>query len=261
MRIAVIGARGFVGSNVCDRLGYNHNVTRITRDTINVLDPYAVKSFLNAHLFDVVINCAAVMTDNLSLSDARNNFGMFMNFYDNRELFGKFINTASGAEFDRETNIDSVNESMIFNCMPKDSYGWGQNMKSRICAQTDRFYNIRIFNCFGRGEPDTRIFPRFLNSDNFTLTNDRYFDYFSIHDLCTVIENCTENVWREKDINAVYPTKHKISQVLKMFCQQKNLEPNFKIVSTSDNNYTGSAHRLSSMNIKLLGLEQGLKSY
>lgn len=261
MKIAVIGARGFVGSNICDRLGYNHNVTRITRDLIDVLDPYSVKSFLRAHLFDVVINCAAVMTNNETLSDARNNFGMFMNFYDNRELFGKFINTASGAEFDRTTNIDRANEGLIFDRMPRDSYGWGQNMKSRICAQTDRFYNIRIFNCFGRGEPNTRIFPRFLASDNFVLTNDRYFDYFSVEDLCTVVEHCTENLWREKDVNAVYQEKHKISEVLAKFCELKGLEPNFKIDSTSDNNYTGNAYRLSSMNIKLTGLEQGLKSY
>ena len=92
---------------------------------------------------------AAMMTNDDGIIDARNNFGMFMNFYDNRSLFGKFINTASGAEFDRTTNIDNVSESEIFNRMPRDSYGWGQNMKSRICAQTDNFYNIRIFNCFG----------------------------------------------------------------------------------------------------------------
>jgi GDP-L-fucose synthase len=261
MKIAVIGARGFVGSNISDYFRYNHNVTRITRDTIDVLDHTAVRTFLNANLFDVVINCAAVMTNTESIHDARNNFGMFMNFYNNRNLFGKFINTASGAEFDRETNIDRVEESQLFNRMPKDSYGWGQNMKSRICADTDRFYNIRIFNCFGRGEPSTRLFPRYLNSDSFTITNDRYFDYFSIQDLCRVVENCATHVWMIKDVNAVYNEKYKISEVLSKFCELQNIKPNFSITSTSENNYTGNGYKLSSLKIELLGLEHGLRSY
>lgn len=261
MKIAVIGSKGFVGRSVYNKLKRNHSVTGITRDVINVLDPVSVKSFLNANLFDVVINCAAVMTDNLSISDARNNFGMFMNFYDNRELFGKFINTASGAEYDRNTNIDYADERLIFDRMPEDSYGWGQNMKSRICTQTDRFYNIRIFNAFGLGEPSTRIFPRFLSSDEFSITNDRYFDYFSINDLCTVIEHCTENLWEEKDVNAVYMEKYKISEVLTKFCELKNIEPKFQIVSSSKNNYTGNGQRLKSLGIKLEGLDRGLLTY
>lgn len=261
MKIAVIGSRGFIGRSIFNKLKSNHSVTGITRDTINVLEPQDVKSFLSANLFDVVINCAAIMTDNLSISDARNNFGMFMNFYDNRELFGKFINTASGAEYDRNTNMDSVDERLIFSRMPEDSYGWGQNMKSRICAQTDRFYNIRIFNAFGSGEPATRIFPRYLNSQDFTITNDRYFDYFGIDDLCTVVKDCTENLWKEKDVNAVYMNKYKISQVLTKFCNLKNLEPKFQVISSSKNNYTGSGNRLNALGIKLNGLEHSLLNY
>lgn len=261
MKIGIIGSRGFVGSSLLKHLSTNHSVTPITRDTLDVLDPKAVRSFLTAHIFDVVINCAAVMTDNQSLHDARNNFGMFMNFYDNRELFGKFINTASGAEFDRETDINCADERLIFSRMPKDSYGWGQNMKSRLCAQTDRFYNIRIFNCFGKGEPATRIFPRFLTAQDFKITNDRYFDYFSIQDLCKVVEHCTENLWLVKDVNAVYSDKYKISQVLTKFCELKNIEPRFTVESTSVNNYTGSSVRLNALGIKLDGLEQGLKNY
>jgi GDP-L-fucose synthase len=261
MKIAVIGARGFVGSNISDYLSRDHNVTRITRDTLNVLDSIVVKSFLNANLFDVVINCAAVMTNNETLHDARNNFGMFMNFYDNKDLFGKFINTASGAEFDRTTNINCADEHLIFERMPNDSYGWGQNMKSRICATTDRFYNIRIFNCFGSGEISTRIFPKFLNSKDFSLTNDRYFDYFSIQDLCTVVEHCSTHVWDYNDVNAVYMKKYRISEVLTKFSELQGIESNFLITSTSENNYTGNGSKLMSLDIKLQGLEHSLKSY
>jgi nucleoside-diphosphate-sugar epimerase len=261
MKIAVLGSRGFVGRNIASHLGMSHDVTGVTRDTINMLDPIAVKKFLEDNLFDVIINCAAVMTNDETLHDARNNLGMFMNFYNNGELFGKFINTASGAEFDRTMNIDMMLESAIFNRMPSDSYGWGQNIKSRLCVDKDNFYNIRIFNCFGYGELDSRIFPRLIRQKQMEITNDRYFDYFSIQDLCKVVEHCIDNDWPIKDVNAVYPDKHKISQVLSLFCKVKNLQPNLKIVSEGLNNYTGSGLSLQTLGIKLDGLEKGIRDY
>jgi GDP-L-fucose synthase len=145
--------------------------------------------------------------------------------------------------------------------MPKDSYGWGQNIKSRLCAQTDNFYNIRIFNCFGKGEIFSRIFPRFLSQGYLEISNDRYFDYFSIQDLCKIVQHCAENDWPVKDVNAVYQDKYKISQVIEQFCNLNDLEPNFKVLSTIDNNYTGSGCNLASLAIPLNGLKHGLKNY
>ncbi len=264
MRIAVIGARGFVGSSIFRYLSKNHSVVPVTRDTLNVLNPIEVKSFLGANLFDVIVNCAAIMTNNDSINDARNNFGMFMNFYDNKNIFGKFINSASGAEFDRSKDINKISERSIFDCMPQDSYGWGQNMKSRICADTDRFYNLRIFNCFGNGEPSTRIFPKFVRSQNqeeFIIENNRYFDYFGILDLCKVVEKYVENSNLPKDLNCVYEHKYKINEVLTKFCDLHNLKNNIKIVSTSDRNYTGNGSTLAKLNLSLDGLENSLKKY
>lgn len=261
MKIAVLGSRGFVGSNLAKHLSFSYDVTPITRDTLNLLDGLAVRNYLKKHNFDVIVNCAATMTNNETLDDARNNLGIFINFYDNKDLFGKFINTASGAEFDRSTSIDNALEKDIFNRMPKDSYGWGQNIKSRLCVHTPKFYNIRIFNCFGIGEMPTRIFSRFLSDGKIEIINDRYFDYFSIDDLKIVVKHCIENNWSFKDINAVYEKKYKISEVLKMFCDLNSLESNYSIISESNNNYTGSALLLKALNIKLKGLEMGLINY
>lgn len=261
MKIAVLGANGFVGSNLARHLSKSYIVIPVTRAVMDVLDPTAVKNFLAKNEIDVIVNCATTMKNNDLLDDSRNNFGMFMNFYDNRTLFSKFINMASGAEFDRETDINEAKESLIFSRMPKDSYGWGQNMKARLCSQTEKFYNIRIFNCFGLGEKSTRTFPKFLQEGYLEISNDRYFDYFSIQDLKTVVQDCIEKDWAVKDVNAVYERKYKISQVLEKFCVLNNYEPNFRILSTHSNNYTGSGLNLKSLGINLLGLDHGLKDY
>lgn len=261
MKIAVLGARGFVGRNIAEHFLHNHTVIPVTRDTLDLLNSQSVKSFLKREKFDVIVNCASTMTDDYSVIDARNNLGMFMNFYHNSDLFGKFINTGSGAEFDRTTNIENALEDQIFDCVPKDSYGWGQNVKARLCARTDKFYNIRIFNCFGMGEIPTRIFPRFLKQGSLEISNDRYFDYFSVQDLKRVVEHCIDNNWTVKDVNAVYEHKIKISQALQLFCETRNLDSNFTVLSESSNNYTGSGLLLKTLQIKLDGLEQGFKEY
>jgi nucleoside-diphosphate-sugar epimerase len=264
MKIAILGANGFVGSNLLCNLAHNHDTVPVTRQTVDLLNPAAVEEYLRNQKFDVVINAAAVMTDPTLLHDTRNNLGMFMNFYENSDLFGKFINLASGAEFDRELDINQAPEGLIFNRMPKDSYGWGQNIKSRLCYDKHNFYTLRIFNCFGSSEKSTRIFPKFIKEQinpKFEIQNDRYFDYFSIQDLTKVVEYFIENNSLVKDVNCVYTEKLKISEVLEKFCYIKQLKSNYVVTSISENNYCGSGAALHSLGINLEGLEKGFENY
>lgn len=266
MKIAVLGSNGFVGSSLTKFLFLNKKylVFPISRNTINLLDNNSVREFLKEHKFDVIINAAATMKDPQLIDDTRNNLGIFLNFYCNSELFKKFINLGSGAEYDRLTNIDKAKEESIFEKMPSDSYGFGQNVKSRLSYHKQGFYNLRIFNCFGRGEIPTRIFPKFLESQKnnlFEIKNDRYFDYFSIQDLCKVVESFILNDHTIKDINCVYLDKIKISQAIDLFSSVNNLKQNQIITSTSNLNYTGCGIKLSSLNIKLLGLRKSFEDY
>ena len=262
MKIAILGSNGFIGNSITAHLREKYTVTPVSRKTLNLLNPLEVKEFLKANYFDVVINTATIMTDNLGIQDARNNLGLFMNFYNNSTYFGKFINTGSGAEFDRSLNIDRAKEENIFNVLPQDSYGFGQNLKSRLCYDRDNFYTLRIFNCFGNGELTTRIFPKLLSAiDQFSITNDRYFDYFSIQDLLKVIDHGIINDWNVPDINCVYDEKYKISDIAQKFIDMHDLDIDLCIDSISEYNYTGDSTKLSTLGVALNGLSYGLKSY
>lgn len=264
MKIAVLGSNGFVGRNIGSYLKNHHNVVPVTRATVDLLDPYKLADYLKEQKFDVIINAAASMTGNDSFLDTRNNLGLFMNFYNNSNQFKKFINLASGAEFDRTFDINCAREELIFDRMPSDSYGFGQNVKSRLIISKRNFYNLRIFNCFGQGESQTRIFPRFIAKQyesTFEITNNRYFDYFSIQDLCKVVDAFVHNNYDYQDVNCVYMEKYKISEVIGMFASVHNLKNNIVVVSESDNNYTGDGNILKSLGIELEGLEKGIKQY
>jgi GDP-L-fucose synthase len=263
MKIGILGSKGFVGRNLLFFLSQKYEVVNVNRDVLDLLDIDKVKEFLKLHKFDVIINCAATMTN--TINDLKNNLGLYMNFYTHADLFGKFINTASAAEYDRQRNISLAKEEEIWLRLPDDFYGLGQNLRSRLSWSKDNFYNLRIFNCFGPGELDTRIFPRILNSKepNFKITDNRYFDYFSIADLCKVVDfyiNYTIPDWA-KDINCVYPEKYLISDVIDKFNQIHNLNKNIEIHSSSDKNYTGNAEKLNKLTIALSGLDKALKGY
>ena len=180
MKIAILGSNGFVGSNLSKHLTNKHQILNVNRSTLDLLNYYKVKDWLKNNKPDAIICCAATMTN--SLADVENNLGLYMNFYNNADLFGKFINTASAAEYDRSRNINLAEEEEIWHRLPKDCYGLSQNLRSRLSWSNDKFYNLRIFNCFGSGEIATRIFPKFLaNFDKqFFITDNRYFDYFKI---------------------------------------------------------------------------------
>lgn len=262
MKIAVLGANGFVGSNLVRFFKEQNTVDAVVRTCLDLLDPIAVKLFLKKNHYDVIINAAATMTDNNLLTDTRNNLGLFMNFYNNSNLFGKFINLGSGAEFNRIQDINLAREPDIFTTLPADSYGFSQNIKARLCHDKSNFFTVRIFNCFGAGEQSTRIFPRLLcTNDELEIRDDRYFDYFSIQDLCNVVDHCAKNDWKIRDVNAVYAQKLKISEALDLFCKINNLNKNFCVKSNSIINYTGNSQNLESLQIPLNGLTEGFKSY
>lgn len=263
MKIAILGSNGFVGRNISNSMSQIHEVINVNRNNLNLLDYYQVRDWLKSTKIDVVICCAASMTD--SLADVENNLGLYMNFYNNSDLFGKFINTASAAEYDRSRNIDLAREEEIWLRLPKDSYGLSQNLRSRLSWSNSKFYNLRIFNCFGSGEIATRIFPKFLSDEieHFHIKNNRYFDYFSIQDLCKVTKYYSEHDvddWA-KDINCVYKEKYLINEVLEKFRQIHKINKEIIIDSTSLNNYTGNADKLNKLNIQLTGLHQGLENY
>lgn len=259
MKLAIVGANGFIGGRLYHFFCKRYDTVPVTRHTVDLLDLSQMQKYLASQQFDCVVLCAATMKNHVS--DVYNNLGIMLNFHHCRNLFGKLINTASGAEYDRTTDINHAVESDILIKQPADFYGLGQNLRSKLCLGIENFYNLRIFNCFGLNEIPTRIFPKLLQTNELLIENNRYFDYFSIQDLCTVVDHYIMHSPKFKDINCVYREKFLISEVVGKFIDIHNLNKKLKIVSTSNKNYTGSADRIVNSGIILNGLEHGLTNY
>lgn len=262
MKVAVLGAGGFIGQHLVRHLSVDHEVVAVVRSTVDLLDHQQVNSFLQHHKFDSIVNAATSHTNDETLTDTRVNLGIFINFYHCSHLFGQYINLASGAEFDRDTNIDLAKEVDIFYRTPKDSYGFSHNIMSRLCYDKDNFNTLRIFGCFGSNEKSTRLLPRLLSaSAKFNLSNDRYFDYISVDDLCSIVEFTIAQRPDIKDINCVHQNKIKLSDFVKKFIDIHNLDVELEVNSNSELNYTGNGNNLALLGLGLKGIEFGMKNY
>ena len=270
-KILIIAENSFLAKQIKDYFfNSEYNLYFSTRKDFDLTSAEQTRTFFNDKYYDVVINCAingGIRGREDTLQDFLNNIQMFKNLVDNRDGFGKLINFGSGAEFDRRLDIDSCSEEEVFARNPKDYYGLSKNIITREIYKYDKFFNIRIFGCFGKYEKDTRFLKanikKALNNQPLVVHQDKTMDFISANDLCRIIKFYFDNSIESlpKDLNAVYKKKFTLKQLAEMI--KSILHSESEIVVEQEglaNSYTGSSDRLSAMNINLSGLKEELKS-
>ena len=257
-KILVLGSSGFIGKCLVEEL----DGTPITRKEVNLLDVNSVKKLIKNHKPDVVINCAT--NPDVTMTSFNNkafieNVSIFRNLYRIKEEVNKIICFGSGAEFNRSYSIDSAKEQSVFSTLPKDHYGLSKNIIARsIQRDNSNLYNLRLFGCFHQSEAETRLLKQVLTGE--LTISDRYFDYFWLNDLLSVVKYYIENENLPKDINLVYNNKITIEKFINLFAEIKGIKLNYS-ANKSDKNYTGCSDKLYSLNIELKGIKAGLEKY
>lgn len=263
MKIMIIGAGGFIGSNLTYTLSKKHTVIPVYKNSLDIIDFYCVKNRLESLNVDVIINCLTFggkeKTFETNIDDIQKNLLFFSNFYQLSDLYKLYINIGSGSEFDVSTDINYAKEEEIFFKFPKEGYAFSKNHIARLINRNNKFTTLRLFGCFGSNELNTRLLKRYVQSNEiFEISKNRYFDYFSIQDFIKVVTFVIENKLSGLDINCVYKEKLKLDQFLSLFNDIKKINKKFKISEESNLNYTGDYRQLYKFDLKLEGLEKGL---
>lgn len=263
MRVAILGARGYLGSYLVERLVHNHTVIPVTRDTLDLTDYNQVSRWLTKENPAVVINCAISgggrYVNDINYSDVQRDLPIFLNFYNNPSMC-RYINIGSGAEFDRRTSITNADEYDIIQSRPLESYGFTKNTIARMILKRDQFYTLRLFGCFDSSEPATRLFKKFKNEGKITI-QDKYFDYISADDFARIVEHYCTSTDLYKDLNCVYENKMLLSEQLRLFAKYHVPNGLIDVKMERGLNYTGLGNRLAKLKIPLQGLEQGIRDY
>lgn len=264
MNILITGSRGFVGNFISQNLK-NHRTFCPDKHELNLLNNSQVSAYFDHYNIDVVIHCALTgrevlgSLDPVYLSDG---ILMFRNLWNNRHKFKTLINMGTVYEHDLEVDNSMIKEGEFIHHLPKTSYGYAKNIIARIIKDTENFYNLRIFGNFHETESEKRFFKKLLLEDEVTIHNDHYIDYLYMPDLLPMIECVIKNQSQYRDINMVYSTKYRLSEMAQMFCDIHRLNKNkIKILKQSDKNLTGDPTKFSSFNFNLIGLEEGFRRY
>lgn len=264
MNILITGGRGFVGGYIAKHLR-SHNVYTPSRHELNLFDINSLTEFFKNHTIDIVIHCALTGREVLSSVDPvylSDGLLMFRNLWANKHRYKKLINLGTAYEHDLSIDNSMIKEGDFINHLPLTSYGLSKNIIARIIRDTENFYNLRIFGNFYETESDKRFFKKVIKEDAVVIANDSFIDYIYMPDIIPMIECIINGDCQHRDINMVYPHKYRLSEMAYMLCDFMSINKNkITIGNSNGNNLTGDSSTLSSYNLKLIGLEQGLRNY
>ena len=266
MKILITGANGFVGRNLAAALT-EHEVTKLTRQTVDLTNKTTVHKFFENKSFDVVLHCAMV-GGRRYLNDGPDvlykNLAMFYNLLEHQDKFGKLINFGSGAELDRSQSIDSTNQ-YYKDCYPVDYYGMAKNIIARLIENEDKCFSFRLFNVFGADEESARFIraniQRYIDREPIIIHQDKIMDFFYIDDLVTLVKFYLDKNYIPEEINAVYKDKHTLGGIATMINNLSYPDQVDIIIEKEglSKAYVGKSTRLDLLKLPLKGLEQGIK--
>jgi nucleoside-diphosphate-sugar epimerase len=261
--ILITGSNGYIARNINSSLK-NCNVTLTNRDNLNLLCSSEVDNFFYNKYFDVVLHTAVAGGSRL-VSDNQEcfykNCVMHFNLLKNSDNFGKYISFGSGAELDREKNIDET--SNYLDRFPVDPYGMGKNFVARSGENVSKFYNIRIFNVFNEDELSSRMIKnnllKYINNEKMIIHQDRYMDFMYFEDFMKIVNHYIHSENCKKSINCSYKDKFLLSDITRII---NNLD-SYKVEVEIENKNLGNSYigryDLDDYAFDLEGLESGIK--
>ena len=201
MRVCVLGAAGFIGKNLLRDTDW----TGVTRQELDLTDPEAVKEYFRKHEYDVVIHCAVIGGSRLRPDDGEVFYKNLLMFENVVVAFkGKIIYFSSGAALRGNP--------------PSDPYGMSKWLIDRRIETLPNAYSLRIWGCYGPGEPSTRFSAVCKKEGHVVINQDRYFDFIDVEDVRKIVREYVSCKWEmPKVCNLVYPEKLLLSQWAEKF--------------------------------------------
>jgi nucleoside-diphosphate-sugar epimerase len=200
-RVCVLGAAGFIGKNLLRDTDW----TGVTRQELDLTDPEAVKEYFRKHEYDVVIHCAVIGGSRLRSDDGEVFYKNLLMFENVVVAFrGKIIYFSSGAALRGNP--------------PSDPYGMSKWLIDRRIETLPNAYSLRIWGCYGPGEPSTRFSAVCKKEGHVIINQDKYFDFIDVEDVRKIVNEYVSCKWEmPKVCNLVYPEKLLLSQWAEKF--------------------------------------------
>lgn len=164
-----------------------------------------MKEYFKNHEYDVVIHCAVIGGSRLRPDDGEVFYKNLLMFENVVVAFrGKLIYFSSGAALRGNP--------------PSDPYGMSKWLIDRRIETLPNAYSLRIWGCYGPGEPSTRFSAVCKKEGHVVINQDRYFDFIDVEDVRKIVREYVSCKWEMPTVcNLVYPEKLLLSQWAEKF--------------------------------------------
>jgi GDP-L-fucose synthase len=266
MNILITGGNGFLGNEL--RAIQNHNLFIINRQMLDLTKYDEVSKFIEDNRIEAILHCAIkggrrIKED--SAIDYYDNIIMFENLVSHINKLKIFINYDSAASYNRKHTIDGVTEKEFGKYIPSDFYGSSKYTVAKRAIQTEKCYNLRIFNCFGLNETPERMIKanilRYINKEPMIIHTNKIMDFFYIDDLVKITQFYLDNLQFNlaKDLNLCYSNKASLYDVAVIINNLDNHKVDIEVQNNiTDFNYYGNSEFIDSLPINLSGLQYGI---
>jgi nucleoside-diphosphate-sugar epimerase len=192
MRVCVLGSGGFIGGHIAKAFP---GCVALTRNNLDLTNEEAVNEYFSKNEFDVIFHCAVVGGSRLQKDDwsvLQKNISMFFNVF-NASKNSLVYYFSSGAALKKRDEPYGLSKWII------------EQFKS------SRVQVLRVWGCFGPGEPSTRFLSTAKRDGHVTIHNDVEFDFFHIYDVIEFVKTFPVS---EHVIDMVYPgPKLRLSEI------------------------------------------------
>jgi nucleoside-diphosphate-sugar epimerase len=201
--VLITGARGFIGHNLVEYLNANfkekYSLFSPFHKDLELLKTEMVDNYIESNKIDVVIHAANVGGNRKTGYDAgstsalNTNLRMFMNLSRSIPRLKKFIFMGSGAEYDRASYVPKMKEEYAGIHIPADDYGLSKLLCSKLCENSVKMVDLRIFGMYGKYEDfefkfiSNSIIKNLMGLP-IVINQNVHFDYMYINDGIKIIE-------------------------------------------------------------------------
>jgi GDP-L-fucose synthase len=249
-KLLILGASGFVGRNLAERLFDKYELCAPSSQELDVLDEIAVSRYIKAYSFDIILNALDRKMDiSMNNSDSRyvvDRLRMFQNVARLHDYYGKMLYFGTGAEYGRTLPIEKISEDQFGRVIPQDSYGFLMYTMQMLAYQYKNITNFRLFGIFG---PYEQYKSRFISNAickalcgyPITIRQNAVFDYLHTDDLCKMVEHYIENDMTHLSYNATSGENIELLELARLVQRLVNRDvPIFVAKEGYKNAYTSS---------------------